>query len=268
MTHKIVLLSGVEAEFKELTTYDQELLTKNDRKPFSEKLIDMLLNAVVRVGDVRPTAELFKGMLSGDKKKLLTELRMASLDFAPTFDFDYEYEEDGDTKKFPLSIPLKRKVVTLVPSEENPEEMVEVVTEEVGFSETPYPFQVQNYSEVDALKTVFLELPRSKKRARFTLLDGYGEARTEKIKSEDISSSTTFLIRDVRTMEPTDKGEVPIVVRAKDLHILDGEAIRKAIKQNEGNVDTEVRFEHPVTGKPVIVDMLQTVAFFFPSQAI
>lgn len=255
ITHKTILLSGVECEFKEFTGKHQEMLSVNNKTPMSDRLNAVVEDIIVKLGSIRPDKDMVKAMLVGDKRKLLCAARMASLDNEPTFDFDYDYEEEGETKKMPLSVPL-----LTTDAEGN---------EVVGFNESKYKIQYTEYSDVIANKKVRVYLPRTQKEAEFTLLDGFGEAKVNSLKEENLNSNTPLLMRNVCILEPKESGDtIPIQADLKTLPIKDIEVIRTAIKEHEGKIDTEVRFNHPVTGKPVVVDMLNCIAFFFPSQAL
>ena len=255
ITHSVTLLSGVTAEFKEFTGKHQEILSKNNKVPMNQRLDEILADIVVRVGSVhKPDITFIKSMLSADKKKLLVSARMESLDHEPTFNFDFEYEENGETKKLPLEVPL-----LTTDAEGN---------EVVGFKESTYKFSFTEYSDVLSAKKVRVNLPKSGKVAEYTLLDGFGESRIPK-NEEDLSANTPLLMRNVCIIEKKESGaEMPIQADLRALPIKDLEAIRASIRENEAKIDTEVRFTHPATGKPVVVDMLNTIAFFFPSQAI
>jgi hypothetical protein len=266
MAVEITLLSGVKAKINDLTGKEQEILSKQDNRSFNDKLNDVLASTVEYVGSLyKPKAEFFNTMLSGDRKKLLVELRMYSMDNDPMFAFDYKYTDaKGNTATLPLEVPVTKEITHIVDGEE--------VTEEVaGCNEKPYSFQVDEYSEVDQHRKVELTLPKSGKKVRYNLLDGKGEAIGANTPKLERSSHTQLKMRNVLELIPDETkegGGVWTQCVLNNLPLRDIETIRSSIKENEGRVDTEHRFKQPVTDEDVIIDILGTVAFFYPSEAI
>lgn len=268
-THIFKLPSGVEAEVKEMQGIHQRMLTENANKPMGDKLSAVLCDVLIRVGTKTDlTPEFIHNMLSADKKKCLVEARQFSLDFDEHFSFTYEYKDSatGEKREETLDLDLS-----------------------AGFESRPYKllvetedgveWQAAEYQEYDDIKREFdFELPKSKKMVRIHLLDGKGEAVGSKMKRVDMSSHTQLLIRNPQYLVEKESGNIiPMKIETRDLDrmsIKDLEAIRTNIKNLEGQVDTEIMFEHPEAEtkqgkeKDVVVDLLGEIAFFFPSEAI
>lgn len=263
-THKFNLLTGVECQITELTGKHFRILTQNEKdtdNSFKAKLARMLESLIVSVGsvviaelpkeskdtDVMTRAKFINSLLSEDRRFILTEARQYSMDFDTNFNFVWEYEHWGKqlTQEMKLEIPGGH------------------------FPFKPAKQQVAEYA--DLLREVELVLPKSGEKVRFTLLDGNGEA----IGAAEKTPSTNTLFR-MRRAQWFNKGAGKNGV----WHMLDPETIgmkdmgyfMQMIKEHEGKVDTELRFQHPKADEQgligenrfVIVDVLDSKAFFFP----
>ncbi len=279
--HKDKFPSGVSFEVKELTGKHQRLLTEQSSKTHNEKLDSVLLDVIVKIGTETSLDEKFiESMLACDKQKALVTVRQFTMDFDPTFDFAWEYKtEAGEKAEHRLSIPLgdgsfpSKPVMILnkdgliVEDEETPE----YVTLECYLKKLLNKEELE-YSDILAYKNVEIILPRSKERVRFTMLDAEGELLLTKIPKSDRSTHTPIRIR--KPVKFDEETNTPIQLNLDRLAYKDIEFLREEIKKVEGNVDTEVMFEHPESHlkapseKDVIVDLLGTTAFFFPSGAI
>lgn len=261
-THEFKLLSGVECEVKELTGRHQKMLTSSSSGSFDDKLFELLSDVIVRVGDNRNIGKDFiKKMLSCDKKKALIEVRQFSLGFEDSFSFTHEYiDSDGGKQKHDVTVYLE--------DGEFPSETVKKV-EDGKLVDANF----DNYDDVLASKDREITLPRSEQLVRFTLLDGKGEAVGAAAKKSERSSHTLLKMRNpVYYHQKDDKGEaVPVQLSLDNLVYLDIEYLRKQIKLHEGDVDTEIVFEHPESDKgedDVKENVLGIMAFFFPSEAL
>lgn len=261
-THIFKLTTGVECEVTELTGKHQKLLTEQNNKSHNDKLAEMLADVIVRVGTKKDIdTEFVKAMLSADQKKILCEVRQFTLDFDPNFVFTYKYTDNkGAKQEHVIEIPI---------SEGFNSEPTKKVLEDGTLGDADYT----EYSEVQ--KEVFMTLPRSGEKIRFTMLDGRGEEIGSATNKNKRSSHTVIAMRNpVYFKEGSNKKMIPIKLNLDNLAYKDIEALRSKIKEVEGKVDTEIMFEHPeaqykaADEKEVVVDVLGTVAFFFPSEAI
>lgn len=280
-THTFPLTCGVQCEITELTGEQQEILTIQDGRSHTDKLNAMILSILVRVGSLSGSdlnEEFIKNMLGADKKRILTEARQYSLGWQDSFVLPYEYTIDGEggeetlTEEVEIPLPSKHfafkylQVDKEVPDEEN-EGQTKTIQVDASYTE---------YAEIDRKRRI--TLPRTGLLVEFTLLDGKGEQRGANTKKKARSSHTLIAMRNPVYFEDKVDGKskigVSLVERLSKLPIMDIEALRDAIKKYEGEVKTEITFEHPdadnkpASEKRVKMDVLNTIVFFFPSGAI
>lgn len=271
-THTFKLTSGVECEVYEMTGKHQELLTRQDGKKHTEKLNELLKDLIVRVGsNTDINDEFLLGMLACDKKKALVEVRQFSMGHEPSFTFNYRYTDtDGNKQEHPVTVDLnedghfpEKPVMVMRPvMEDGKDEPVNKLV----------PADWTEYSDVQ--KQVTIKLPRSGQEVTFVMLDGKGELIGSTTKKAQRSSHTLIQMRRPVFQKKTEGGSVPIQLNLNDLALQDIEYLRKSIRDHEGEVDTEIMFDHPEADsmprneKEVTMDVLNTVAFFFPSEAI
>lgn len=260
-THIFKLPSGVECEVKEMTGKHQRILTEQKNKKMGDNLNELLADVIVRVGtNASIDLDFVKSMLACDRKKALTEVRQFTMDFDPVFKFTYDYtDQNGAKQKHPLEIDLSGGFPTTTVKVENKEG----VLVDADFKEY-----------ADITREVKVTLPKSGKQVVFNLLDGKGEQIGVSTAKNARSSHTSILMRNPREFHKTANDTVPVQLNLDNLAIKDLEFLRKSIKEREGQVDTEIMFEHPeAESKPanereVVVDVLGVLAFFFPSEAI
>lgn len=277
-THIFPLNSGPECEITELTGNEQKLLTEQKSKKIGDALDEVLLAIVKRIG-TRTSFDMpfFQKMISPDKKVILENLRGFSTDWDPKFVFKFEYEgSDGKPAEIEMDLDVSERFAQLPPKVYNPDK--NNGTDDNGNDLPLGGFDaicVQEYSEMDAYREYEIVLNRTNKRVRLTLLDGNGERIGAMTKRDNRSTHTPIIMRNPREITKTASGnELPLVLNLDKLPFLDIEQIRVAIKAREGQVDSEFKFLHPNEesrpegNKYVGVDLLQQMAFFFPSQAI
>lgn len=268
MTHKFTLPSGFECEVREMTGKHQRLLTEKKGGDFNDKMNSLLVDILARVGDVtNVTEEFVRGMLAADRKAALVMGRHFTLDFPATFKFTYTFKGEFDLREGDESRHY----------DEWKEEM-EIKTPE--FPIKPYPdsegWKDGAYKDIPRERTV--KLKKSGLEITFKLLDGAGEARASLMTKEGMNSHTPILMRNpTRAHTGGAGGVVPIAMDSNALDKLglgDIEQLRKAVQDAEGEIDTVVTMTHPhkelVEDRYQIVklDLIQEVAFFFPSQAM
>lgn len=252
LTHVFTMPSGVECEVKEMTGKEQRILTEQDGKSFGVKLNEVLQSIIVRIGSKKViSTEDITNLLSEDRKCILWECRMFSVG-EDVFKFRYNYIDKN-----------KKEQVLEMDVDLNDKEPMK-----------PYAEQYTELSEIK--KDVFITLPRSKKKVRFKLLDGFGESIGASMKKSELSSHTPILMRQPVEFIKTNNGqsETPVKLNLDKLSLVDIEALRKAIYEAEGKFPTELKFEHPEADlkpsaeKYVVTDLLGEIAFFFPSGRI
>lgn len=257
MTHTFKLPSGVECEVKEFTGKHQRIMTEQTKDTYQDKLSKLLASVLVRVGSNTNVTEDFvkTTMLTCDRNAALVNARQFSLDFEEEFVFMHTYKDAG--KKIEVEISEK------IPKGNFPQHPVKKLDEENKL----VPANYKEYSEV--VKDIFIVLPRSNKKVRFTMLDGSGEKIGMSVAKNKRSSHTHLKMRNpVYFTEGKDNKEIPVSLDLDSLSIKDIEFLRSKIKEFEGRVDTEILFEDPNTGQDKILDVVSSMAFFFPSEAI
>jgi hypothetical protein len=259
-THKFNLVTGVECEITELTGLQQKILTKGGSKKIGDNMVKMIQSVVVRIGSLTGkdiTEELIESLLVADRRKLLVELRGFSTEWEKTFEFDWPYtsKADGSKKTHHLELPL---------DDGFPQKGYQIVNPDGTYS----PMNCKEYSEVP--REYEITLPRSQDRVLVKYLDSKGESIIAAKKEEERSSHVLLEARNPRTLD----GGTPIQTNLDKLKLKDIEHIRTVIKEAEGQVDTLILFDHPEANlmpenkKVVRVDVLNELAFFYPSQAM
>lgn len=272
-THTFTLPTGIVCEVKEFTGKEQEILTATNKKTHTEKLNELLKSIIVRVGSNNKIDDNFLDqMLECDKRFILVEARQFSMDFEPDFVFVYKYtDSNGKKAEFELREKIKDGHFPMFPMQlMNPAYDPDTENEDVPQF---IPANYEDYSEVD--RHYYTKLPKSGMMVRLSHLDGKGNAILQAVDKDKRTSSTIIQMRNpVYFEQGSGDNKVPIQLNLSKLSFKDIEHLRSVIKKMEGRVDTEIMFEHPEADskpageKEVIMDVLGTVAFFFPSGAI
>lgn len=254
MSYKFNLISGVECEVGHLEGIHQRMLTQQLKgETHNDRLNKILVDIIKRVGNVKViTKEFVENMLTTDRRMCLVMARQYTYDFAPVFMFKYKYNSviDDSSKEMEYEIPLN---------------------EDGTFPITYMAKSYTDYADIERTRTI--HLPKLEKEVTFSILDGIGEKIGSSTKKENLSSHTPLEMR--RVTYKHDNG-TPIRVNFDRIHMKDLEVLRTAIKAEEGAIDTEIRIKHPEweTGQVsadkefITIDLLGTIAFFFPSGAI
>lgn len=273
-THTFKMPTGVLCEVKEFTGDQQEILTSSDKKSHTEKLNQVLKSIIVRIGSVSTIDDKFlEQLLECDKRHILVEARQFTMDFDPDFTFVYKYT---DTEGKKAEHEFKEKI----PEGHFPMRPMQVVNPAYDENtlgtdeETPKLIDAEYAEYSDVEREHYCTLPKCGELIRFIHLDGKGTSILQATDKKNRNSSTPILMRNPVYFKQGDNTKVPIQLNLKRLHLKDIEFLRKEIKLVEGSVDTEISFEHPeAENRPagerdVVLDVLGTVAFFFPSEAI
>lgn len=258
-THVFKLTSGVECEVKEFTGEQQDILTRQDGKPHTEKLNALILSILVRVGSkTNFTEDFVSKMIATDKQQILVVARQFSMGFPAQFTYPFEYTTEDKSEiveEVDVDLPNGQFPITAMKQLNAEGELV--------------PAAYQEYDDI--VRTYRTVLPRTKIEVEFSILDGKGEMYGAKKRAKDRSSHTLIEMRNpVYFEETSDKKKVPVSLRGQlgKLPLGDIEHLRKEIKKYEGDVNTQIVFKHPDTDAEIKLDVLGTVVFFFPSGAI
>lgn len=251
-THEFILPSGVRAIVKSLTGQHEEFLTQQLKgEDHSHRLNKVLADVLVQVGSNKSIdVDFVESMLAVDRKLCLVTVRQFSMDFEEFFEYDYEYEDVSD---------ITRTHTELIPIEGG------------NFPFDPMPVQYVEYSEIQRQYKV--TLPKSGQEITLNLLDGNAERMGTKLKKNERSTLSLLKLRNPVYMFKKDGGKeaVPVQLDLRKVGYKDLDFLRSAIKEAEGKVHTEIRFDHPeaetnpTVQKKVVVDVLSTINFFFPS---
>jgi hypothetical protein len=189
-------------------------------------------------------------MLTPDKRAALVASRQFSMDFEKEFIYPFTYDDAITKATKTAEIPIE-------------------LQDDGTFPIRRMAKQYKDYKEIDRTRQVIL--PKSGLTVEYRLCDGDSEKFVSLKKAEEVSAHTLIQMRFARiangdgTYDKLDLDELAL----KDI-----EAIRTSIKAEEGAIDTEIKFEHPDAenldpkDRFVIVDLLSTTVFFFPSGAI
>jgi hypothetical protein len=220
--YTFTLPTGLEAELREMTGAEEEILTNPRLIRSGEAINRVLENCVLRLGEnEKPSAADMLDLLSGDRLFLLVKLRQISL---------------GDEVKLELVCPnttcREVNVVTI-----NIEEL------EV----TPYT----------AEREFSITLPGSKSTVRFRHLDGHMEKRLASLKEATISSAMMMRVVDVNGKPPSKK-------LIADLSLRDRNALREAMRESDGGIDTTVEVDCVACGTRIRTRLEAEPGFLFP----
>lgn len=293
VTHSFKVASGIEAEISQLTGVEQDILTSQKSQSAEVRNLSMLASILKRVGEFDLTTmsdeermTFIKSMPSCDKKAVLCEARAFSNDFDPIYDFNYEYQSvDAEKGKqvYPQTITLGGGSFPIRPIKEFDEKMLldkdnkplKKLRDIEAVLRRLQPKVFENYKQVLDNKFIYATLPNTNVKIRMRMLDSVGESIGAAVKKEQRSSHTTLLMRNV--CYQAENGNTYISFQHSDLNKLpinDLEFMRLLRNYVEGNVDSEIQFEHPEAElkapheKIVTLDLLSEISFFFPSGTI
>lgn len=248
--HQFNLVSGIPCEITELTGNHQDMITAGgDMSNHRSKLDKVLASIIQRLGS-KTSVDIddVKAMLSADKKKALFMARQFSMDFDPTFVFNYKWI-DGEGK--------------------GQETEMEVSIGDNDYTERPFhdaDGNVVTWNEVSEVeKNQYLEL-KGIGKVRYTMLDGYGELKGASIPKKDKGVTTALTMRNLVSFRKDKNGkDMALVLDPKKLSLKHSKQLWEHIKSHEGDFGTEVMIEDPKTGSAQPIDVLDQPAFFFPS---
>lgn len=250
-TFEFKLPSGVMCEITPLLGKHQRILTEiGDKKTNEHERMNRVISSVTRrVGSVLTPDEAFiDSMLAGDRAAILTTARQYSLGFPEQVEYVFTYaDEEG-------------KEVETILVEDLPENKL------FPFKEMKGSEKVSEYSDIQLVHT--LKLPVSGKTVRLKQLTGVGERVISTTRKQDQSAHLVFRAREAAYERKGEKESTWISLDLDNLTFADLTFMRKHIKEVEGQVDTEIRFEHPLTGQTTTVDILRSINFLFPSGSI
>ena len=223
--YSYTLPSGIDAEIREMTGVEEDLLTNERLMRDGSAVNRVLKNCLTRLGENQePSMQEVMDLLAGDRLFLLVRLRQVSL---------------GEEVELSLKCPNRACLA------ENP---VTVRLDELAV--TPYGGE----------REFTFQLPRSGQTIRFGLLDGHKEKRMTALKEPDISALMLMRILDVGGNPPSKKWirELPLKDRSalrEEMRKRDG-GIETAVLVDcsscgatiQTRMETEADFLFPGTG--------------------
>lgn len=270
---RIVLASGIGCTIQQFIGQTQAKLTK-DNIPVVDRLNWIIADSIVSIdgvdyADMTEAQKMaFVGqMLDGDRNQILMEARQYSMGYPTTFSLPYEWKENGVRNVQQLELTmlndsnLNACIDSFVERYGCDRERVAELNHAGGMAVKPYKRRFEAYplnrEDLD------YEVHFGSLRIKFSLLTG---AMQNGLKVEQVDSHTKILLRKPRVWDDGSESWKSITRNDLDeagIYLL--EQMRMAIEQEEGSVDSFDSFEHPSTGKTVLVNVLGEVAFFFPS---
>lgn len=216
------LPSGIEAEIKEMTGAEEDILT-NQRQVRTGNAVNLVLrNCLVRLGEKEsPSVQDVLDLLSGDRLTLLVEIRRLSL---------------GDDVALSLVCPSPACRTTNLFSVD----LSELETKPYG----------------DQREFTFA-LPGSKKTVVYGLMDGHMEKRLATLKEPTMASAMTMRISEIAGQKPTKK-------LMNDMSLRDRNALRNAMQEVDGGVDTLIEISCDGCGQPLRTRLESEANFLFP----
>lgn len=270
-TGKVIGVSGVEYEIRELETKHQEIMTDGGGQFDGSNLNKIYADCITKVGgigmplDEKDRLEVVGKMPSADRKKTLFHMRQLAVgDIFPTFDFDYKWEvyEDGQKKI------------------ETTQHTLEIDVN--NFEETPYKKRTEegdleevNVTDINVFPfTHEIRAPRSGYLVKFNVLDGRLEGVVASTKTKDRNSSTLVNARNPVYLSneeglKDEDSTNPVWIKFDKRPMADTEVLKKEMGIIEGDFDTTMVIEHPKReGLTATVNLLSLINFFFPSGAM
>jgi len=221
--YTFTLPSGIEAELREMTGAEETLFTNRRLMKDGEAINQVLRNCLVRLGDkTEIAAKDVLDLLSGDRLFLLVRLRQVSF---------------GDEVALSLTCPAK-----------DCGELTEVniVLDDL---------EVTHYGPE---REFIFELPRTKKTAIFTLLDGHMEKRLAALKEPNLHSAMLMRVKEI-------DGKAPNKNSLAELPAFDLNALRAEMQRVDGGIDTTVHTVCSSCGARIVTRLEAEPPFLFPN---
>ena len=217
-----------EVQVRAMTGFEEELLG-NDKIPGMKKFNQLLVNCLVRIGQIDEKAKIASivpKLLVGDRVFLFLQIRRVTI---------------GDTLPFRSTCPVKscrkesRHLVNL----------------------GDLPVQVMQ----DARKRSFTAtLPVSKQAVQYRCANGEDEERAEKFEDR-VEAASLILLQRIEQLD----GKPPTLGDLQAMHWVDREFLREAFDKGEGGLDTSIDLECSHCGHQYRKEVpVGQAGFFYP----
>lgn len=270
-----ILPSGVKMTVRELTGKDQGTITKEDTIGKTSSFNQMLADCTRSIGDnTNVSRSDIEKMLSNDRKNALVELRQFSLRYKETFDFNYEWPlKNGMKETQECSVIFDRETFKPTPYiwvRKAMEELSEDQIEELNNTKMYYPELYTSYEEMlaDNLEREFFT--DEGVRVLWNCCTGKQEEAFSEVEKKLRDVNLPIRMRNPKKMLVSkDNSTVPIKWDFESESLYDVENFRKEMRSVEGYIDTVLTIQHETDNtRQQRVDLVSTIDFFFPSQAI
>ena len=274
--HSFVLPSGVLMKVRALNGGDQGTITKQDTIGKIDTFNQMLADCTLQLGSkTTVTKNDIERMLVNDRKYALVELRQFSLRYKEEFNFNYEWPITGGKKENQAySVVFSRESFDIIPfswTRKFIESLSEEELKELEKSKKHYPEIYNDYEDMLRANLEQTFITEEGLQIRWKLLDCLQETKFQDVSSSLKDVNLPILMRDPKVVlkSATDSKETLTSWDIRRADIIDIEAFRTEMRNVEGFIDTFLTIQNQTNAsKNARVDLLGTVDFFFPSQAI
>lgn len=274
--HEFVLPSGVKCKVRSLKGKDQGTITKQDKVGDVTVFNKMLSDCILALGDKTLVTEKdVSRMLINDRKFALVELRQFSLRYKEIFEFDYEWPVEKSGKKEVSkhkiqftddNFPAKPYAWVAKKIAETSEEDMEIVKS----NGDKFPVMYESYKDMLENERTMIFETEDGDQIEWQCATGDDETAWANVSKSQLDVNVTLKMKNPKLLLSTKEGGVAKVkYNIEEADIIDVEAFRKITKETEGDIDTFLTIKHPNNDSVrERIDLVGTVDFFFPSQAI
>jgi hypothetical protein len=273
-TKKFVLPSGVGITVRSLKGKDQGTLTNQSNTNPNDAINEMLASCIIQLGDVtNVTVNDVEKMLTNDRKYALVELRQFSLRYMEVFSFTYDWAITGGKKQSQeFDVTFNRDSFSIIPYVWVSDHIKTLDKEEQELllsEKTFYPEMYESYDEM---------LNEQKQRVFKTdegevivwqVCDGLQEAIFSKVSKSLMDANLHIKMRKPKVAINGVISNAIVDWNYKEAEIFDTENFRREMRKTEGLIDTMLTIKNDENPNlESRVDLISTIDFFFPSQAI
>lgn len=273
--HKFVLPSGVEMVVRSLTGKDQGTITKQNDSTATDKFNQMLADCTISIGnDSNITKKNIERMLEKDRKYALVELRQFSLRYKDVFKFNYEWPITGGKKEIqPYEVSFSRDSFPVVAYKWVRDRVDSIKKENPDYNAIEFPVMYESYKDMLDENLIQHFFTEDGQKVEWNICTCEDEARFSGLRKQDLDINVHLKMRNPKVVlvgtYTQDNKEIKHSWNFDNADIYDVEAFRTKYKEIEADIDTSLTIQHQTDSNRVArVDLIGTIDFFFPSQAI
>jgi len=286
-TKTFTLLSGVPCTIRSLIGRDQETLTKQDGAKANSQFNELLADAVVAIGDDRNiTVDKIEKMLTNDRRHVLVNLRQFTVRDKKTFKFTYEWPiTSGDKDNQEYEINLSDENFPYVPYKWVLDEISDMDEQDLKEFESEngtiynaksnksgaIPVVYENYDEMLSSELNRVFKTSEEQEIHWEIQSGITEKKWSNFPKSKMSSLTPLEWHNPKYVFKKDESGKNMFTKwdVRKADYMDVEDFRIETKNVEGDIDTYITIENQNDPSKIKkIDLVSTVEFFFPSQAI